>query len=311
MRRSRHVTEIETMIWEELDRLAPPEDGSGADWATVALRARETPERRPLTRPAFVAALAAAVFAVGTGVAFANDVNPFTRIAAFVGLTAADRARASHDVLDPAIVAQLDSAEEDEARTGLSAVSPGDIVRDSIRFLKQLPSGRDLYVATTTTDELTLILTDDGELSVAVAVPSLPERDAVTVARTGGGNAGVLPLYFGIAQDGVSAVSFKNENGYRQTTVPVTDNVWAYEGYAQALGKITVHYADGTSQTATHPGYPCLAPFFREGDNTPGWGPILCASAPTHIWYAGPDRSGANTDTISWFVRYFDPARAK
>ena len=58
------------------------------------------------------------------------------------------------------------------------------------------------------------------------------------------------PLSYGIAQDGISAVSFIAEG--KETTVPVKNNVWAYEGRNQALRSITVHYANGTTQTLTH-----------------------------------------------------------
>jgi hypothetical protein len=272
--------------------------------------------RRPVTRrPALIAGLTAAVFAVATGVAFANDVNPLTRIAAFVGLTAADRAQTSQDVLDPAIVAQLDLAEEDTngGRQPFDpAVSRGEIVRDSIRFLKELPSGRSLYLATTTTHRLILILlTDDGELSSAAGVPPLPERDPVTVAMIGGGIGGPpLGFSFGIAQDGVTSVSFVDQPGGSEQTVPVMDNVWAHEGYSRALEGITVHYADGTSQTVRHPNYPCVTRLaaVSEAENLRLYAPIWCASGPTHVWFRNPNSSGAKGDTNSWSVMYFDGA---
>lgn len=37
-----------------------------------------------------------------------------------------------------------------------------------------------------------------------------------------------------------------------EQTVPVQDNVWAYEGNNSALKSITIHYADGSTQTINH-----------------------------------------------------------
>jgi hypothetical protein len=51
---------------------------------------------------------------------------------------------------------------------------------------------------------------------------------------------------FGLALDGVTAVSFTA--GGAETTVPVKDNVWAYEGQAN-LRSITVHWENGSTQT--------------------------------------------------------------
>jgi hypothetical protein len=46
--------------------------------------------------------------------------------------------------------------------------------------------------------------------------------------------------------DGVTAVSFTA--GGAETTLPVTDNVWAYEGQAD-LTSVTVHWENGSTQT--------------------------------------------------------------
>jgi hypothetical protein len=62
-------------------------------------------------------------------------------------------------------------------------------------------------------------------------------------------NAATPPLAYGIAIDGVVSISFTAGEG--ETTVPVEENVWAYEGPSNALQSLTVHYADGTSQTLT------------------------------------------------------------
>jgi hypothetical protein len=51
---------------------------------------------------------------------------------------------------------------------------------------------------------------------------------------------------YGLALDGVTAVSFKA--GGAETTVLVNDNVWAYEGQAN-LRAITVHWKNGSTKT--------------------------------------------------------------
>ena len=58
------------------------------------------------------------------------------------------------------------------------------------------------------------------------------------------------PLTYGVAQNGITAVSFKAHG--HETTVPVKNNVWAYEGQNGALRLLTVHYANGTTRTLVH-----------------------------------------------------------
>jgi hypothetical protein len=304
------MTEEDDMVTLQDEETRVRELLAPLQWVESVPLPEGSPERRPLKRrPAFAAGFAAAVFVVATGVAFANDVNPFTRIAAFVGLTAANRAQTSQDALDPAIVAQLDSAEEYTSR-GKRPLDPGpprgEIVTDSIRFLRELPSGRNLYLARTTTEQLIVILTEDGKLASAFGVPPLPTRDPVTEASIDDEMhpaRGAPGLFFGIAQDGVTAVSFINEDGGTEQTVPVIDNVWAFEGSVWPQWTITAHYADGTRSRA-HRGGPCVVPFPTDTS----LGPIWCASAPTFFWFPTPGPSGGNTNTTTpWSVAYYDP----
>jgi len=58
------------------------------------------------------------------------------------------------------------------------------------------------------------------------------------------------PLSFGIAQDGIAAVSFRAHG--REQTVRIKHNVWFYEGQSNVLGSITIHYANGETRTLTH-----------------------------------------------------------
>jgi hypothetical protein len=197
----------------------------------VALRHRKPSRRRVLIIGFLVAALLA------TGVAIAAGLDPFA------GIGAADRAQGPRDVLDPAIVARIDSR----------ALLPeaGRLRLDSSRFLGRLTGDRSLYLATTTKDQLTLIVTHHGELEVVAGLPPLPQRAPVTRgAMDRDGPGGRPPLSFGIAQDGISAVSFRAHG--REQTVRVKHNVWFYEGRSNVLGSITIHYADGHTKTLTH-----------------------------------------------------------
>jgi hypothetical protein len=57
-------------------------------------------------------------------------------------------------------------------------------------------------------------------------------------------------LSYGIARDGVTALSFQAHG--TEVTIPVSHNVWAYEGDSSLLQSFTAHYADGTTQTISH-----------------------------------------------------------
>lgn len=55
------------------------------------------------------------------------------------------------------------------------------------------------------------------------------------------------PISYGIARDGITAVSFTALG--REQTVPVTNNVWFYEGRSNMGASITIHYANGSTRT--------------------------------------------------------------
>ena len=61
---------------------------------------------------------------------------------------------------------------------------------------------------------------------------------------------GAPPISYGIARNGITSLSFRA--GGSEVTVPVTDNVWAYEGESAVLSSVTIHYTDGRSMTLTH-----------------------------------------------------------
>lgn len=125
----------------------------------------------------------------------------------------------------------------------------GHLLPDSTRLVRQLPSGMRFYT----------IATSAGGLCLANVYPpggsnakggwecgdSLSQSRPITIGSQRP-NRSVPPISFGLAIDGVTAVSFTA--GGAETTVPVKGNVWAYEGQAN-LRSVTVHWADGSAKT--------------------------------------------------------------
>jgi hypothetical protein len=206
---------------------------------SVSLPARK---RHRYRRPAVIAGFLAAAF-LATGAAIA-DVNPFTGIAAFVGIGAADHAQTSQDVLDPTAAALVQKFNERLTRSGLRQALP-----DTARLVGQLPDGHKIYVLSTTTDELCIVIDQMGAVVGAPPSPSEPTTIA-TFDNVVNGSDATPPISWGITKDGITAVSFMG--GGSEQMVPVVNNVWAYEGENSALQSITVHSADGTTQTITH-----------------------------------------------------------
>jgi hypothetical protein len=124
------------------------------------------------------------------------------------------------------------------------------VLPESARFVRELPSGMRFYTVSTSA----------GLLCLANAYPpggnakggfscgeSLSESHPITIVSEQVGPDDPRDNY-GLAMDGITAVSFAA--GGTDTTVPVTDNLWAYEGEAD-LDSVTVHWSDGTTQTVT------------------------------------------------------------
>ena len=200
-------------------------------------------KRRRSRRPALIACFLAAAF-LATGAAIA-DVNPFTGIAAFVGIGAADHAQTPQDVLDPTAAALVQRFNDDLTRAGLAQALP-----DTARLVGQLPGGHNIYVLSTTTDDLCIVI---DQMGATCGAPPLSPSEPTTIATfddvVNGPNA-TAPISWGIAKDGIVSVSFMGSG--TEQTVPVQDNVWAYEGHNSALESLTVHYADGSTQTINH-----------------------------------------------------------
>jgi hypothetical protein len=213
----------ETVLAEILDRFTPS--------------AKHRRRRRPII-PAGIAAAAL----VGGSVAFATGGNPF----AGIGTTSHRQQR--QDVLSPAVVARLQSYNASAGR-----FSPGTVLPATSRFLGQLTSGRRIYVVATSRGLLCIVVLNHGKLELSSYGNPLTQSEPVTIGisdRVKNGPHATQPLNYGIAKNGITAVSFRAHR--REQTVPVKNNVWFYEGRSNALRSITVHYADGRTRTITH-----------------------------------------------------------
>lgn len=191
-------------------------------------------ENRRVRRPVLVTAIVVIALAL-TGVAIADGVG------AFNGIQAAQRPQTGADKLDL----------KDPACAGdsqVAATSPFcHLVLSSARMIRTLSSGRKLWVVTDTRGDLCVILQGAGSprtWSAAGCGSTLSASQPTTLASFGEG-PGIKSITFGVALDSVVAVSFMA--GDQTVTIPVTDNVWAYEGHNSARNSLTVHYADGTT----------------------------------------------------------------
>lgn len=195
-------------------------------------------QERRSRRPVLITGLIA-VALLATGVAIAAGFDPFA------GIGTADHPQRPQDVLAPNIVARFDAF---NARAGLGRILPA-----SERLLGQLASGRRIYVAGTSKGQLAILVTDHGRLVSASYGAPLTQSEPVTISSFGrvkNGPHATPPLSYGIARDGITAVSFTAHG--REKTVPVKDNVWFYEGNSNVLASITIHYANGSTRTLTH-----------------------------------------------------------
>jgi hypothetical protein len=199
---------------------------------------KEGAERRLWRRPILVGVVAV-VGLVLAGVAIADGFG------AFDGIGAAQRPQTAADRLefkDPACTSGDKAA----------AASPFcHLIPESARMIRTLTNGRRLWVVTDTDGDLCIILqgpaTDSWSAGGCGAV--LNASQPTTLASFAEG-PGIPPVTFGVALDGVVAVSFIAND--RTVTVPVTDNVWAYEGHNSARDSLTIHYANGTT-SVLHP----------------------------------------------------------
>lgn len=243
----------DTLMIEERLRsfVAAPDD---SDWDDVVRRAdaiagatrrkgRRVAARRRW-RPALAALVAAAAVA-GAGVAIAAGFGAFDSIGA------AQHPQGPADKLDAALVAQIER-ENAELASSPTGQATGQMLLDSTRFIRRLASGERVYALTTTTNELCVLIVGrpGSNMSSAVGCGDPLNQDEPTTVGGVRPNPATPPLTYGIAIDAVVSVTFMAAGA--EATVPVKNNVWAYEGPSSALESLTVHYANGSTQTLTY-----------------------------------------------------------
>jgi hypothetical protein len=224
------MIDVEPWIASELERMLPLPDGGRADWSDVLGRAGLAPRRR--WRTVLVAAVAVAAL-IGVGVAIAASVG------AFHGISAAQHPQTPADKIDPKLLAEINAA-----NANLKG-GPGQLLPDSARLVKEVTGARFYAVATSTGQLCVLAEREIGGVGMGCGSPLTQKQPstAATFAR----NQSSAAITWGIALDGVSAVSFMA--GGHAVTVPVTNNVWAYEGAAPTHGTLTAHFKDGHTET--------------------------------------------------------------
>lgn len=190
-------------------------------------------------RPAIVVAVAALAFVIA-GVAIADGLG------AFDGIGAAQHPRTGRDVIDPATWAAIEHG---------SMPIPRGLLFDTARRVGQLPGGQNVYVIARSgaNDNLCVVVGPAQPESTCHSTLSRSRPTTVLVDAQDPRHR----IVFGVALDGVTAVSFA-ANG-RNITVPVEDNLWTYttENW-QALTapqlSLTAHFADGTTVLDKCPG---------------------------------------------------------
>lgn len=188
-------------------------------------------ERR---RPWRIAWAAAAVALVCVGAAYAAGFNPF------VGISAANHPATSSDTLPASLTAHIA-----EFSSNMERLGHGHLLTDTARFITRLPSGMRFYTIATSAGGLCLATVRSRGGNGLECGDSLSKSRPITIESERTNRATPLVSY-GLALDGVTAVSFIA--GGTETTVPVKDNVWAYEGQAN-LRSVSVHWKDGSTQT--------------------------------------------------------------
>lgn len=199
------------------------------------------PHRRPQRqrRWSWRLALAVGVVAlVSIGAAYAAGFSPFP------GISAANHPATSNDAL-PAF---LTTGGVSAFSSTMERMGHGHLLPDTVRFVTELPSGMRFYTIATSAGGLCLATVDPPGSNAKGGIgcgESLSRSRPITMSSERA-NQATRPVSYGLAMDGVTAVSFTAAGA--ETTVAVTDNVWAHEGQAN-LTSVTVHWTDGSTQT--------------------------------------------------------------
>jgi hypothetical protein len=200
-------------------------------------RLRRQPVRRRW-RPWRIAWVAAALVLVFVGAAYAAGFNPFD------GISAANHPATPNDALPASLIAHIA-----EFSSAMEQMGHGHLLPDTARLITEIPSGMRFYTIATSAGGLCLVTVNhSGSNAKGGALEcgdSLSRSRPITIASEQV-NHSTPRVSYGLALDGVSAVSFTA--GGAETTVPVKDNVWAYEGQAN-LRSVTVHWENGSAQT--------------------------------------------------------------
>lgn len=239
------MSKVEQVIASELQEMFPLPDDRRADWSDVLHRAGLSgaghvwssglaPTGRRW-RPVLVAAVAVAALA-GAGVAIADGLG------AFNGLSRAQQPQIGTDVPGPDLAAAI------QAFNASLQTAPGNprVLPDTVRLLGELPQpyGK-VYVATDTRGNLCIFAAFLGDSC------GEPLSESYPVSTGEANDTGSDPVAYGVAMDGITAVSF--QAGGQQVTVPVKNNLWYYAGPNSAMsGDMTVHFADGNTELLQH-----------------------------------------------------------
>jgi hypothetical protein len=221
---------------ERIRRLLAPLD----QLEPVRLRKRSPRLYRARSRRRIFVAIATGAGLISlAGAAIAAGVGPFS------GITAADHPPSNSDTISPAVVQQIHG---DELAPGNSMDQIGARDLGSARRVGTLASGRDVY----------LVATSKGRLCVVVATLAescgdpLTQASPITFTVIASGSASYPspPIAYGVARDGVAAVSFLF--GGQRITVPVHDNFFAYEADGAdsnaRFSRPSVTFSDGTTE---------------------------------------------------------------
>jgi len=196
-------------------------------------RLRPEGQRARRLQPVLVAMVAVAALA-GAGVAIAAGFG------AFNGISAAQHPPTAADKLDPAVAASL----ADDKTLGLEP--------DSARFVTQLADGIRIYAVAAADGQLCAVAerlpNNNGKNDASTTECGSPlTQSQPTTATSFQPNEQAPVITWGIALDNVTAVSFTA--GGQVVTVPVKNNVWAYEGDNPAFGSLVAHFDDGSTKT--------------------------------------------------------------
>ena len=197
-------------------------------------RVRAARRRRRSPRLAWTAAVVVLVFA---GAAFAVGFNPFS------GISAANHPPTADDSLPTGLMADIARFDPLLGRSG-----HGHLLPDSARFIREVSSGMRFYTIATSAGGLCLAnVYPPGSSNAQYGIgcgDSLSETRPITIGSEQPSGPATA-IWYGLAMDGVTAVSFVAAGV--EMTVPVTDNVWIYAGQAD-LQTVTVRWADGSTQ---------------------------------------------------------------